>query len=90
MMSVSIKTISDFTLTITLRPESTVTWDKYLEPSGSNEHCGYTDGNVIYGDDAPPKSFVPSQPGAEYAVIKGKPVKFKVNMLSSEEYKVSH
>jgi len=82
----SLKTNEDFILTITLRPLSTVKWQNYLEPS----NCGYTHGKVTYGDASDEKSYTPNISDAGHPIIKGHPVKFKVEMSSTERYKVSH
>lgn len=85
--NIRIQAVSNFKLNIKLKPESTVKWDNYLRPENK---CGYTSGKITYGKGASETSYTPNTPDVGHAVIKGEPVKFKVEMLTTGQYKVEH
>jgi len=81
--NIRIQAVSSFTLTIKLKPESTIKWENYLIPA--NE-CGYTKGKITYGEGASETSYTPSTPDLGHAVIKGSPITCKIEGLNAETH----
>lgn len=61
-------------------------WKDYLEPSN---RCGYTQGKVTYGNASNEQTYTPGHPDAGHVVKKGEPVKFKIDMLTTGQYRVA-